>query len=108
MKQLCASYAKGLKIVFFHSAKHQSATTGALKCYSIINATQVMLQLTQQMNVTEQTLCLVRHYLFTGITTLKSKSVLDIRLKVLGNTCKCPEIAGRLDVRPNVLKFQDV
>ena len=38
----------------------------------------------------------------------ESKTFLDLRLNVLGNTCKRPEIAGRLDVRPNVLKFQDV
>ena len=28
-------------------------------------------------------------------------------VKILGNMCKRPEILVRLDVRPNVLEFQD-
>ena len=31
-----------------------------------------------------------------------------LRLNILGNTCKRPEMLVRLDVRPNVLEFQDV
>ena len=38
----------------------------------------------------------------------KSETFLDLRLNVLGNTCKRSKIPGRLDVRPNVRKFQGV
>ena len=45
------------------------------------------------------------HYLMVKFLTLEI--ILNIRLNILGNTCKRPEILVRLDVRPNVLEFQD-
>ena len=38
----------------------------------------------------------------------KQSLILNLRLNILGNMCKRPEILVGLDVRPNVLEFQDV
>ena len=46
------------------------------------------------------------HYLMVKFLTLEI--ILNIRLNILGNTCKRPEILVRLDVRPNILKYQYV